>query len=200
MEKTENMHFMDYVVDGMRKTADELEKFQVQVHLGKAEALDKFNELKKSYGNYTHELKLKVEQGKDELKNLQGKFEDLQIQFTLGKADTLEAFEAQKKKILLAIHEIQVTIKNNPTYIKTYAVTLEALENLKLKLDILSDKLDPVKEKAAKIYENRKKDLEKVIDSFKDKINEKTDLRDRMEVFQDELSEAYKHFKKAFVH
>lgn len=199
MEKTENVHFMDYVVDGMRKTAEELEKFQLQVSLGKMEAMDKFHELKKSYSHYTHEVKLKAEKGKDQLKNLQSKFQDLQVQLSLGKAETVEAFEEQKRKILLAIHELQVTIKTNPTFIKSYALLLEALEKLKLKLEILSDKLDPLKEKVSKVYENRKEDLENVILSFKEKINSKTDINSRMEIFQEELATAFSHFKKAFV-
>lgn len=199
MEKTENKHFMDYVVEGMRKSADELEKFQVKVSLGKAEAMETFQELKKSYGHYTHELKLKAENGKEELKNLKAKFQDLQVQLALGKAETVDAFEAQKKKILDAILDLQNTIKSNPTFIKSYALLLETLEKLKIKLEILSEKLDPVKAKISKVYENRKEDLENVILSFKEKFNNKVDLDSRMEVFQDELTAAFKHFKKAFV-
>lgn len=199
MENTENMHFGDYVADGLRRSADELEEFQVQASLGKMEAFDTYNELKKKYAHYTQEIKLKAIEGKADLENLIGKIQDLQVQFELGKADTIDAFEEQKKKILLAIHEIQVTIKTNPTFIKTYAMLLETLEKIKLKLDILSEKLDPLKEKAKEVYEDKKKDLEKAISSFKEKFNEKTDVENKFDVFQDELALAYKHFKKAFI-
>jgi chromosome segregation ATPase len=183
----------------MRKAADELEKFQLQVGLGKMEAFDKYEELKKSYAHYTHEIKLKAEEGREKLQDLQAKFQYLQVQFALGKAETIEAFEEQKHKILLAIHELQVTIKTNPTFIKTYALLLETLEKLKVKLEILSDKMQPLKEKAQEVYEDRKQDLEEVIKNFKEKFNDRTDLNEKMEVFQDELALAYKHFKKAFV-
>lgn len=199
MEKTEKLHIMDYVVDGMRKTAEEVEKFQLQVSLGKMEAFDKFNEIKKSYANYTHELKIKAENGKEQLKDFQSKFQGLQVQLALGKADTYDAFQEQKKKILLAIHEVQVAIKTNPTFIKAYAFLLENLEKLKLKLDILSEKLDPLKENIAKIYTNKKKDIEEAINSFKEKFKDRTDIEHRMDVFQDELTSAFKHIKKAFI-
>lgn len=199
MENTENMHFGDYVAEGLRRSADELEKFQLQAGLGKMEALDSYQDLKKKYAHYTHEIKLKAMKGKDELENLIGKIQDLQVQFELGKADSIEAFEEQKKKILLAIHEIQVAIKTNPTFIKTYALLLETLEKIKLKLDILSEKLDPLKEKVKEIYVDKKKDLEETINSFKEKFNDKTGIESKLGVFQDELALAYKHFKKAFV-
>lgn len=199
MEKSENTHFLDYVVDGMRKTAEELEKFQLQVGLGKMEAMDKFDEVKKSYSHLTHEAKLKMIQGQDQLENVQAKLQDLQVQLALGKADSVEAYQEQKKKILLAIHELQVTIKSNPAYIKSNAAFLETLEKLKLKMDILSDKLEPMKEKVAEVYNNRKEDIEKIIQSFIDRVNKKAEDSSKMEIFQDELAEAFKHFKKAFV-
>jgi C4-dicarboxylate-specific signal transduction histidine kinase len=199
MENTDNKHYLDYVIDGMRKTADELEKFQLQASLGKMEALDKYDELKKTYAHYSNEIKIKAEEGREKLQDLQSKFQHLQVQFALGKAETIETFEEQKHRILLAIHELQVTIKNNPTFIQTYAVLLDLLEKLKLKLEILSEKLDPLKEKAKEVYSERKKDLEEMIESFRKKIKDQTDIEHRMEVFQDELAMAYKHFKKAFV-
>lgn len=199
METKENMHFLDYVVDGMRKSADELEKFQLQASLGKMEALEKYDELKKYYTLTVHDVKSKIEHGKEQLQNLQAKVQDLQVQFALGKADTLEMYEEQKKKILLAIHEIEVTIKTNPTFIKTYALLLETLEKIKVKLEILSTQLDPLKEKVSTAYEARKKDIEDIISSFREKLNKETDIEHRMDVFQDELALAYKHLKKAFV-
>lgn len=199
MENTDNKHYLDYIIDGMRKTADELEKFQLQASLGKMEALDKYDELKKTYAHYSNEIKIKAEEGREKLQELQAKFQDLQVQFALGKAETIETFEEQKHRILLAIHELQVTIKSNPTFIKTYAILLDLLEKLKLKLEILSTKLDPLKEKAKEVFADRKKELEEVIDSFRKKINDQTDIEHKMEVFQDELALAYKHFKNAFV-
>lgn len=198
MEKKENVHVIDIVVDRMRKAAVELEEFQVKVSLGKMEALEKYEEIKRSYNHLIHESKIRIAHSKERLETLQGKLEDLQVQFALGKAVTVEVFKAQKKRILLAIHEIEVSIKTNPTFVKSYAVLLETLETLKLKLEILSDKLEPAKKKVRKALKNGKEEIERVLSSFQEKFKKRINYERRMDVFQDELAIAYKHFRKAF--
>jgi hypothetical protein len=199
MEKIENTHFIDYVVEGMRKSAAELEEFQVQLSLGKMEAMDAFEDLKKSYNNFTHEVKLKAIHGKQNWEDILAKIQDLQVQLALGKAETSEAFEAQKKKIVLAIHSLQVAIKTNPAFIESNALFLETLENFKLKMEILSEKLKPLKEKVSTEFTARKEQLEDAILVFKENIRSKSTIDERFATFQDELSEAFSHFKKAFV-
>lgn len=199
METTENTHLLDYVVSGMRKAADELEKLQLQAGLGKMEALDAYEEIKKKYKNITHEMKLRAENGMEQLQDLQAKFQDFQVQLDLGKAETIEAFEEQRKKILLAIHEIKVTITTNPNYIKAYAFLLEALEKMKAQLDLIGEQLSPVGEKINSNLSARKEEIEKVIASFKEKFNDRTDFESRMETFQEEMTKAYSHLRKAFV-
>ena len=199
MEIKENIHFIDQLVDKMRSAANDLEEFQLQASLGKMEALEKYNELKKSFSSYLHEAKLMAIRGNNQLHTLEGKFQNLQLQFALGKAETKETFEDQKKKILFAIHEVQVEIKTNPTFIKVYAELLNALENLKLKLEIISEKLDPIKQSLSDGFDIRKKKIEEAISNFKEKFEEKTHLDDKLDILHDEMSLAYKHFKKAFI-
>jgi predicted phosphodiesterase len=199
MEIKENTHFIDKVIDKMRNAADELEAFQLQANLGKMEALEKYDELKKTFSIYLHEAKLMAIRGNNQIHSLEGKFQNLQLQFALGKAETKETFEEQKKKILLAIHEIQVEIKTNPTFIKVYAELLNALENLKLKLEIISENLNPMKQSLKDGFDVRKKQVEEAISNFKDKFEAKTHLDEKLDILQDEMSLAYKHFKKAFI-
>lgn len=199
MNASENTHLLDYVSNGLRIAADELEKFQLQVGLGKLEAFEAYDDLKKRYAHYTHELKLKAEEGKEKLLDLQAKFQDLQVQFALGKVETIEAFQEQRKKIMLSIHEVQVAIETNPTFIKVYAYLLDALEKMKVKLDILAEQFEPTREKLAENLGSRKEQIEKVISDFKTKFNESTNLDERIETFRSEMSLAYEHFRKAFV-
>jgi chromosome segregation ATPase len=198
MNSKENTHLLDYVANGLRQAADELEKFQLQVGLGKLEVFDTYEDLKKKYTHYTSELKIKAEEGKEKLADLQAKFQDLQVQFHLGKVETIEAFQEQRKKIMFAIHEIEVSIKNNPTFIKGYALLIDALEKLKVKLEILAQQLEPTREKVATNLKERKEQVERTIADFKSKFNDKTDLDNRLESFRSEMSLAYDHFKKAF--
>lgn len=199
MEKKENVHVIDLVVDKMRKAAVDLEQFQLTVNLGKMVALEKYEELKKSYSHLISESKIKIAHGKERLEHLQGKLDELQVQFSLGKAVTIEAFKAQKKKILNTIHEIEVSIKTNPAFVKSYAILLQALEALKLKLEILSKRLEPARKKIRKSLNEGKDEIEKILSSFQERFKKRINYERRMDVFQDELAIAYKHFKKAFV-
>lgn len=199
METTENIHLLDYVIEGMRKAEVELEKLQLQAGLGKMEALDAYENIKKSFKGFTHDLKLRAENGREQLADLQAKFQDLQVQLELGKAETVDAFEAQRKKILLAIHEVQVTITTNPTFIKVYGFLLEALEKLKIQLEVVAEKLSPMGDKIATEINDRKAAIEKTISDFKEKFNDRTDFDSKMSTFQEEMSNAYSHLKKAFI-
>ena len=76
---------------------------------------------------------------------------------------------------------------------------LNALENLKLKLEIISEKLDPIKQSLSDGFDIRKKKIEEAISNFKEKFEEKTHLDDKLDILHDEMSLAYKHFKKAFI-
>ena len=49
MENTENTQFLDKVVQSLKKAVVEVEEFQVQAALGKAEAQDKYEEVKKKF-------------------------------------------------------------------------------------------------------------------------------------------------------
>lgn len=199
MNTTENTHLLDYAANGLRIAADELEKFQLQVALGKMEALEAYDELKKKYDHYVHEFQLKTEQGKEKFIQLQTKLDELRIQFALGKAETIEAFQEQKKRIISSIHEVQVMIESDPTYIKIYAYLLDALEKIKLKLEILSEQFEPTKERISKNLSQRKVQLDQIISDFKTKFSYTTNLDERMDTFRSEMALAYEHFKKAFV-
>lgn len=100
-------HFGDNLVSAIKKAATELEEFQVQMSLGKAEAADKVNEVKSKFKSIIHEAKNKINSGDEKLKEVQGKLEHLELQLALGKAEAKDAFEEQKKKIKNTIYDIE---------------------------------------------------------------------------------------------
>ena len=60
MKNQEDVQFMDKVIEALRKTAVELEEFRVQAALGKAEAQDKYEEVKKNFNLFIHDSEHKV--------------------------------------------------------------------------------------------------------------------------------------------
>ena len=114
MKNTDNTHFMDKVVEALRKAAIEIEEFQVQAALGKAEAQDAYEGAKKHFNQFIHESKTKVREGKEQVNEINAKLDELRVQLALGKAETKEKFKEQKKLLLRSLHELEVKIKSNP--------------------------------------------------------------------------------------
>lgn len=200
MEKAENKHLFDSVVDALKKAAAEFEELQVQANLGKAEASEKYEEWKKEFSNFMNGAKSKMHEGTDSVKNLQKELEalmdELRVQLALGKADGMDAFKAQKKKILAKIHEIENKIKNNATLNKIYAVFLVQMEKFKVFLEWLEEKYEEGKSAASDKFEEGKEKLNSFINTVKSKIEEFDN--EKWSHFQDEVAEAFANFKQTF--
>lgn len=197
MKDNDNTKFVEKVVEQLRKAAVELEEFQLKAALGKAEAEDKYEEIKKNFNLFIHDSKHKIKAGKEKISDLNTKFDELMIQLALGKAESKEAFKEQKKKLLLTLHEIEVKIKTNKALNRMYALMLIKIEMFKVQLEILDQKFDEGKDNAMLSFENAKKKFNQLVENFKNKYSTKKE-ETQWEHFQNEISEAFVHFKHAF--
>ncbi len=197
MKKEQDIQFVDKVIGALRKTAVELEEFQLKAALGKAEAQDKYEEVKKKFNLFINDNEFKIKGIKEKIDNLNIKFDELRVQLELGKADTIEIFKKEKKQLLLTLHDIEVKIKTNETLNRMYALTLIEIEQFKIQLEILEQKYDKDKSEAKDTFEKGKKEFNFFIDKFKGKYEKKKE-ETKLEHFQNEISEAFDHFKKAF--
>lgn len=195
--KNKDIHFVDKVIEALRKSATDLEEFQVKAALGKAEAQDKYEEVKKKFNQFIHDSEFKIKGVKEKIEELHTKFDELRIQLALGKAETKEIFKKQKKQLLSIIHDIEVKIKTNDTLNRMYALTLIEIEQFKIQLEILEQKFNKEKPGAKESFEKGKKDFNSFIDKFRGKYAKKKE-ETKLEHFQNEISEAFSHFKKAF--
>ncbi len=196
MENTDNKHFMDKVVDSLRKAAVEIEEFQVQAALGKAEAHDAYEGAKSRFNNFINDSKSKVQDGKEQVTEINTKLDEIRVQLALGKAETKEKFKEQKKLLLTSLHELEVKIKSNPTVSRMYAFMLIEIEKFKVKLDVLEEKFEEGKEGAKTAFETRKTEFNEFIHGVKEKYEKKQETK--WEHFQTEVSEAFTHLKRAF--
>ncbi|MBO3117678.1 hypothetical protein J4050_13055 [Winogradskyella sp. DF17] len=197
MKTAENTKIIDKAVDFLRKAAVELEEFQVQASLGKAELEDSYEDTKKKFNQFIHDSKFKMQQGKDKYEDMRTSFDELIVQLNLGKAETLDKFKVQKRNILLKLHDIEVKIKTNETLNKLYKYMLLDIEMFKVKLEILESKLEKGKEGFKTNYEKGKTEFVEFVENFKKKY-EKDKEESQWDHFQGEMSEAFQHFKKAF--
>jgi hypothetical protein len=197
MKNKEDIQFVDKVIGALRKTAIELEESRVQLALGKAEAQDKYEEIKKKFNLFIHDSRYKIKGVKEKTEELNTKFDELRVQLALGKADSKEIFKNQKKELLLILHEIEVKIKTNETLNRIYALTLIEIEQFKIQLEILEQKFNKNKIEAQDNFQKGKKDFNSFVENFKGKYAKKKE-ETKLEHFQNEISEAFDHFKKAF--
>jgi hypothetical protein len=196
METEENIHFTDKVVDALKKAAIELEELQLQVALGKAEARDKYEEIKKKMNLFIHDSKSKINAGKKKFDDIHTKFDELRVQLSLGKAETIDAFKEQKKKLLLAIHDIEVKIKSNDTYKRIYAFVLIEIEKFKVQLAALEHKFEKGKESAKASFEKGKAEFNEFVDKLKERFTKTEETN--WDHIQGEVSQAFVHFNQAF--
>jgi ribosomal protein L29 len=103
------------ITSRLENAKKEIEELSLQFNLGKAEASDKFESVKKDFHAKVNEWKLMGEQlkpvGKEKLQELKTKLEELQVQLALGKAEAKELFQEQKKKIMQSITDLESEIK-----------------------------------------------------------------------------------------
>jgi len=197
MKNKQDIQFVDKVIDALKKTAVNIEELQVQTALGKAEAQDKYEEIKKEFNLFIHDSEYQIKGIKENIDELKTKFDELRVQLALGKAETIEIFKKQKKQLLLTIHEIEVKIKSNKTLNRMYAVTLIEIEQFKIQLEILEQKYKRDKKETKSTFEKGKEEFNSFVDSIKAKYGKQKE-ETKFEHFQNEISEAFTHFKKAF--
>jgi len=118
------------LADWLRKAAVEIEEFQVQFALGKAEAQDTFEDVKKDFREFIHEAKVVLAKGQEKSKDIQTMIEDLQVQLNLGKAETREAFAEQKVKIAKALFDLEAYIVSTKTGSEILEKTKDEMEKL----------------------------------------------------------------------
>jgi len=197
MKNKQDIQFVDKVIGALRKSAIELEEFQVKAALGKAEAQDKYEEVKKKFNLFIHDSEFKIKDIKEKIEEVNTKFDELRVQLALGKAETKEIFKKQKKQLLSTLRDIEVKIKTNDTLNRMYALTLIEIEQFKIQLEILEQKFNRDKKEGKDSFEKGKQEFNSFIDRFKGKYAKKKEVT-KLEHFQNEISEAFSHFKKAF--
>lgn len=197
METKVNSQFLDKVVDALRKAATDLEEFQVKAALGKAEAEEKYEEIKKKFNVFIHESKHKIKEGKEKIDEVNVKFDKLVDQLEQGKAESFEKFKEQKAKFLDTLDELEENLRSNETMNKIYAFVLIEMEKFRIQLDVLEEKFEKGKESTKTTLENSKQEFNLFVERLKEKLSKEKE-ETQWKHFQSEISEAFTHFKNAF--
>ena len=187
------------IAEKLLQAQQELDQLAVQLALGKAEAKDKFEEIKTGFRSRVNELKQSISQdkGSNDLAALVLKIEELDILLSSGKVETRGSFEIQKEKILKAITEIESRIKNKFTTISALNNFTGEFEKFKLKLEILRLKFVvkkfEVKEGFRTGMKTTRKEIAGIVERVEDRFNKsKITVND----FTEEIYHSYQRLRK----
>jgi hypothetical protein len=201
MEPTD-VNFTDKLIKGLKNAATELEELQVQVALGKAEAKDLFEDLKKKFNARLNVLKSdlsKIKTNKNILPVINA-LERLQVQLALGLAETKELFEDQIKKIHIELCVLESELKNSEP-LNGHATEMQLeIEKFKAKVELVSLRFKLKKMISGSNFEQKKMEFHHKMDELKAKISEKENqAKNKWNFFKKEIDEAYAHLKSAFI-
>ncbi len=191
---------LEKITGKLTKAQQELDELAVQLALGKAEAKDKFEEVKKEFRTQVSELKHKFASSvMQEMVNVsKAKFEELELQLALGRADTADAFDEQSKKILNSLQALENEIKGKFKQSIEVDSFSQEIEAFKLKVEILRLKFLLKKFEVKDSFKEKMNDASRVIDKLKTSAKEKLGSgKEKYDDFKDEVQLAYKHLRKA---
>jgi hypothetical protein len=174
----------------------EIDELAVQLALGKAEAMDKFEEIKSEFRSRVGELKGLLQQTPDMLPaDVRRKMEELEVQLALGKAESKETFAVQKKKILAAINHLENGLRIGVGRIKTPHYFTHEAEKFRLKLEIIRLRFGlkkfEVKDEFRQSMAKARMEIEKMSRTLHQQGKGKYDD------FSEQVTLAYRHLKKA---
>lgn len=192
---------VEFIIKGLKRSASELEELQVQMALGKAEAKDIFESMKKELYTWVQQLKVKIRSARtnEDMLPAVNALEHLQVQLALGIAESKEAFEEQRWHIEQSMHELETYIKQGIPGRQVARIQLE-VEKFKAKLQLLS-----LRYQLKKI--NLEYDLKLKRVEFEHKLNRiRTGLvlkeeqsRNKWQSFKEEIKDAFDHLKSTFL-
>jgi hypothetical protein len=194
--ETSDTHFISRIAENLKKAATALEEFQVQFALGKAEASDKYEEVKNELYDFIEDSKAGIREEKDVIKQ---KLESLQQLLNTGKAFTMEAFNTQKANILNAVKQLESLLEQGEITAELYSKFTIELRRFMIKLDILSLHFELSRVNSKEEFVKKKKEFINKVDELKKKIEAGgAEFEKRKDELIAGINESFVHLRKAF--
>jgi len=199
-EEATEKNVLQKISDKLISAQQEIDELALQLALGKAEAKDKFEEIKNDFRVKVGELKSLLANPTENILNpeIKARIEELEVQLTNGKAESKDLFEKQMKRILKALANLEEYTKLTWHRINTPDFFIHEAEQFKLKMEILRlrfrlrkfDIRDDYRDKMQTV----RREIRKMVSKTRDSINARQGHYDD---FKYEISLAYLHIKRA---
>lgn len=188
------------IAEKLSEAQQEIDELTVQLALGKAEAKDKFEDIKKEFRSRLNEFRqyLATLPSDTELSGARAIVDTLEKELEQGEASTQEAFASQQKKILTTTVSLQNTLKKKPAFSSLSHDFIHELEKFKIKLEIVHLRFGLRKMEIKDEFRDRMDEARKHVDKIRERVKESViSGKDMYEDFREEIQLAYKHFRKA---
>ncbi len=143
------------------------------------------------------------EKSKEEVTEFRQKLDELRVQAALARAETKEALEEQEKKLRHSIAELEVELKklaksSDETIRNMAEKAAHSLELFQMRLELLRLQAHLAAMEARSEWEKNEKVLKHELAELKVKMKKwEENAGERYEEFSSEMSEAWKHLKRA---
>lgn len=198
-EKSEGK-ILKAVTEKLMEAQQEIDEWSLQLALGKAEAKDKFEELKKEFANKLNAFKQQNEGMMESIlfKRVNEKIAKLEILLEASKVESLTVFEEQKVKLLKTLEEIEVELKDWFEKSTIPHAFEHEVEKFKLKLEILRLRFDLKKFELKDSFRNSKADIKQFLEKMDDTIQDTMEEgRERLDHIRTRVASVYSSWKKA---
>ncbi len=173
----------------------EMDELAVQLALGKAEARDKFEEMKKDLRKNVQTWKKTI--GKINTES-QSAWSELESRLNLGAAIDRKVFDEQYRKIMDTLQILEKEVADRWPDFKTPEEILHELEKFKLKMEILRLKFSLKKFEVKDDFRSKMSTITDTIESITRRTERKLKAgKSKYTDIKDELKIAYQHVRKA---
>lgn len=196
-----NNSWISKIGQELKQLHADLDHFQVQLALGKAEAADRLEEIKRDASDFVHEVENQINiietETKRDYAEVRKALDELRVQIALGKAEAGDAVGQQKKQILNGLSRLEKEIENSGILEHIEKPIDALLEKAKIKSEMLRVQMELGKYELRDGWEERKKQLEKKWNELSDKAEKFGE--ENLSGIKNELKSAYKDIRQYFL-
>ena len=191
---------LEKMAEGLLQAQQEIDELALQLSLGKSEAKEKLEEVKKEFIKGINTLKKSVQSALDQPipLALKMKFEALELQLQVGKVQSKESFDSQIKLLIAATIALEEEIRSLLHKMEVKGYFGHEIEKFLLKLEILRLKFGIKKFEIKEGFRSEMATIRKSIESFRKNAKKLKALpAEAYDDIKTEISSNYKSLKNA---
>jgi len=161
---------LEKMAEGLLQAQQEIDELALQLSLGKSEAKEKLEEVKKEFIKGINTLKKSLQSALDQPipLALKMKFEAVELQLQVGKVQSKESFDSQIKLLIVATIALEEEIRSLLHKMEVKGYFGHEIEKFLLKLEILRLKFGIKKFEIKENFRSEMATIRKSIESFRE--------------------------------